>query len=60
MAFCRQYYRLGWGVIIPVMLIGAGLAMLVARSSAIPESRRLERRGDAGSAGERPQGRTHE
>lgn len=58
MAFCRQYYRLGWGVIIPVMLIGAGIAMLAARSSAIPESRRLERRGERG--GEQTEGRTHE
>jgi hypothetical protein len=39
MSFCRQYYRTGWGVIIPVMLIAAGILMLVARSPSIPESR---------------------
>jgi chromate transport protein ChrA len=44
MSFCRQYYGLGWRIIIPVMLIAAGMLMLVARSQAIPESRTLNRR----------------
>ncbi|NEX59637.1 LiaF transmembrane domain-containing protein [Noviherbaspirillum galbum] len=44
MSFCRQTYRVGWGVIIPVMLIAAGILMLVSRSPSIPESRhRLSR-----------------
>jgi hypothetical protein len=43
LSFCRQYYELGWRFIIPVMLIAAGITMLIARSPAIPESRRLHR-----------------
>jgi hypothetical protein len=49
LAFCRLYYRTGWGVIIPVVLIAAGILMLVARSPSIPESRlhrRMMRRED--------------
>lgn len=44
LAFCRQYYGTGWRIVIPVMLIGAGVTMLVARSPGIPESRHLHRR----------------
>lgn len=44
MSFLRQHYLLGWRFIIPMMLIAAGVLMLVARSSAIPESRKLQRR----------------
>ena len=44
LSFCRQYYGLGWGFIVPIMLIAAGIFMLVSRSPAIPESRVLGRR----------------
>lgn len=44
LSFCRQYYGLGWRFIVPIMLIAAGIFMLIARSPAIPESRRLGRR----------------
>ena len=43
MAFFHQFYFLGWRFMIPIMLILAGLAMLVARSPSIPQSRRLRR-----------------
>lgn len=46
MSFARQYYGLEWRFIIPVMLIAAGILMLVARSPAIPESRKLNRGAD--------------
>lgn len=46
LSFCRQQYALEWRFIIPVMLIAAGMLMLVARSPAIPESRRHRGRGD--------------
>ena len=41
--FLHQYYYLGWRFIIPILLVAAGSLMLVARSPAIPESRRLRR-----------------
>lgn len=44
LSYARLYYALEWRFIIPVMLIGAGLCMLIARSPAIPESRQLKRR----------------
>ncbi len=44
LSFLRQHYALGWHFIIPVMLIASGTLMLVARSPAIPESRKLRRR----------------
>jgi hypothetical protein len=39
LSFFYEYYELGWRFIIPLMLISAGVLMLVARSSRIPESR---------------------
>lgn len=45
LSFLRVYHNLGWHFIIPVMLVGWGLVMLIARSSSIPESRNLRRRG---------------
>lgn len=44
LSFFRQYYGLGWGIIVPILLIAAGIFMLVARSPSIPESRTLRRR----------------
>lgn len=44
LSFLRQYYALGWSIVIPVMLIAAGMLMLIARSPAIPESRNFHRR----------------
>ncbi|RJG05756.1 hypothetical protein D3870_06735 [Noviherbaspirillum cavernae] len=44
LSFFRQFYGLGWRFIIPVMLISAGVLMLVARSSSIPESPVFNRR----------------
>jgi len=49
MSFLRQYHGLGWRFIIPVMLIGAGAFMLVARSPSVPESRGLRRHGPRGA-----------
>lgn len=46
LSYCREYYGLGWRIIIPVMLIGAGVFMLIARSPAIPERRALRRLED--------------
>lgn len=43
MAFFHQFHGLGWRFIIPVMLIVTGGAQLIARSSAIPESRNFKR-----------------
>jgi hypothetical protein len=43
LSFLRQQYALEWRYIIPVMLIAAGVLMLVARSPAIPQSRRPRR-----------------
>jgi hypothetical protein len=48
MSFARQYYDLGWRFILPVMLIGAGVLMLVARLPSIPPSRQFERSGAPG------------
>jgi len=55
LSFLRQHYRLGWHFIIPVMLIASGVLLLIARSPAIPESRKLQRhyRG-GGRDGEAP------
>lgn len=43
MSFFRQYHGLQWRIIIPTMLVAAGVLMLVARSPSIPESRKLRR-----------------
>ena len=43
MVFFHQFYGLGWRFILPVMLIVAGGAQLVARSPAIPASRDFKR-----------------
>jgi hypothetical protein len=43
LSFFHQYYQLGWRFIVPIMLIAAGLLMLAARSSSIPESHTLAR-----------------
>lgn len=39
MSYLRLEYGLGWRFIVPVMLIGWGLAMLVARAPSVPLSR---------------------
>ncbi|CAN5434594.1 hypothetical protein BH11PSE11_BH11PSE11_22720 [soil metagenome] len=44
LSFLYQWYGLGWRYIIPVLLIFAGILMLVARSPAIPESRKFSQR----------------
>ena len=43
MAFFHQFHGLGWRFIIPIMLIVAGVAQLIARSPAIPASRDARR-----------------
>lgn len=44
LSFLRQYQALEWRFIIPIMLIGIGMFMLIARAPSIPESRTFERR----------------
>ncbi|MBC7499812.1 MAG: hypothetical protein H7315_04860 [Herminiimonas sp.] len=44
LSFFRQYHGLGWRFIVPAMLVSAGMLMLVARTDAVPESRRFNRR----------------
>ena len=44
LSFLRQYHALEWRFIIPIMLIGIGMFMLIARALSILESRTLGRR----------------
>jgi hypothetical protein len=44
LSYFRQFHALGWRFIFPVMLISAGLLMLLARSTSIPESPTFNRR----------------
>lgn len=39
LAFLREYHNLGWRFVIPIMLVGWGLTLLIARLASIPPSR---------------------
>lgn len=54
LSFFRQYYGLGWGFIIPMMLIAASVLMLVARRPSIPESCTLKRHFERNAPERRP------
>ena len=43
LSYFHQFHRLGWRFMIPIMLITAGTALLVARLPAIPNSGTLKR-----------------
>ena len=54
LAYFHQFHGLGWRYMVPTMMLTAGVLMLVARSTSIPESRHFNRRGDARRESEKP------